>query len=556
MKPSGSFKERPLPEESKGEAHQMREPSEPDGGGNGSMRRTAADDLLKGGNPGSLGEEAGSAPTNRADASGADLGVVNTATPMDSSSDQHLPTGVRSIPVSSARRRNGAGAARGEKEDGPNAAELVRAIEAEIGDHVCCRDRWYKYADGRFALVDPHEYLPVVLNLLPEEKRLRRVADELMLTYEGLKQVPGGYLRGLYAFGDDEETVVLNCANGVLHVTADTVRLVPHSPDHGFTSKLCAAYRPEASQEKMTAAVQKFLPDREDQALFNWWSGYTLLPAIRVRLALANIGQSHTGKTTLWEYGIGSVFPKEAKRSLSLAEICNQNGYFVATLPGSALNLGGELTQTELLSSEKFKLLVGGEDVPARAIRGEPFTLSGYTTKFIFLGNHLPRFCRGSDAEASRLCYLFFDQVSEKPDKSLQEQLKTEAEGVFSCRMVPALQRILAGEPCPAGGAKSRALHQRFAVLNDPFEAFMDEWCCLDATGSADKDDLAAAYQQFAEHHDLTVHHKDALMKVLRERYPQLTSGRETVEGARNRVMKGIRLKKLPGTLNGGERVY
>lgn len=429
--------------------------------------------------------------------------------------------------------------------DGPNPAELVRAIADEIGEHICFRDQWYKYQEGVFEPVDPHKYLPVVLDLLPEDKRLRRIADELMRTYEGLCQVESDGLRGVYSFGDSKESVLLNCANGVLQVTPAEVWLEEHSPEHRFTAKLQAAYDPNAMAERMNEAVHKFLPETADQELFFWWSGYAILPAIRVRHALACIGPTHSGKTTLWEFGICPVFPKRVLRALSLAEICNPNGYFVATLPGSALNLGGELTQSELLTSDKFKLLVGGEDVPARAIRGNPFTLSGYTTKFVFLGNHLPRFALGSDAEASRLRYLSFDQVSDKPDKAIQEEIKQERDGVFSRVMVPRLQRILAGDPCPEGSAKSRALHARFATLNDPFKEFVAQCCQLDRKASADKDMLARAYTQFCEDNDLHCCSKDVLMKVLRERYPQLTPGRENTSQGRNRVVKGIRLKKV-----------
>jgi hypothetical protein len=76
---------------------------------------------------------------------------------------------------------------------------------------------------------------------------------------------------------------------------------------------------------------------------------------------------------------------------LTLAEICDREGYHRPKLVRSMLNIGTELEAKAIENSEVFKRLVSGELVEAREIYGRPFVM-GSTAKYLSLGNHLPQF--------------------------------------------------------------------------------------------------------------------------------------------------------------------
>src|SRR5690606_33887765 len=93
--------------------------------------------------------------------------------------------------------------------------------------------------------IDP--YRPIALSVLPRERQSARNAQELLKTVEGRRQVERSSLRTCYLFYED--AVLINCANGVLRVTADDITLGEHDARYNFTGQLAASYCPETECE-------------------------------------------------------------------------------------------------------------------------------------------------------------------------------------------------------------------------------------------------------------------------------------------------------------------
>lgn len=426
-------------------------------------------------------------------------------------------------------------------------------LEEKLPPTMTVSDKWYFYKNGVWRNEDTDPYQPLALSLLPRDRQSARNGHEVLKTLEMRRQTDGTTLISCYRF-DGEGAVIVNCANGVLRVTATSVSLLEHDARYRFTGQLTASYRPESQCDNFLAALEAALPQEGDVEAVQWWSGYFIYPSSKHRVALVCFGPTQAGKSTIFEYGIGSVFGYNPARgnkeiselftSVSLSDICAENGYSLPSLKGAAINLGGELNPDEIAGSDRLKSLIGGEAIVVREIYGKPTRMTAYTVKLVFLANHLPRFKSGSDAELSRLRFLLFNHPPTRIDPDLKLRVAKEADGVFSQFMVPGLQMILNGSPVPEGGAESRRLRSRFAINNDPIATFVQSCCVLERGATELKSRLARAFAFYAETHDLSekLVESRTFFKILKGRFADIEDYRPRTDGRERRV-RGIRLQ-------------
>jgi phage/plasmid-associated DNA primase len=425
-------------------------------------------------------------------------------------------------------------------QDVPAAADL---LEKRLPPVVCVGGDWFFYHRGIWQSRNKHVYRPRALEVLARKKQTHSYAQQVLSTVESRKQVPKEQLRGFARF-DETGAVLVCCANGVLRVTAQAAHLMPHSPIHCFTGQLAAAYDPEASCNLFTKISNKALPDEKDRGLWGAFCGYTLYPGCDLEVALFCYGASGTSKTTLWAHGIGATLGRSLVTFVKLSQICGGHGYSIPRLERAALNLGSETAAGELIESDNFKLLVEGASMEVRSIYRAPYTMSDYCTKFVFLGNHLPKFKSATDAEVRRSRFLHFGVKPPRPDPTLKARLARERNGILSRFMVPWLQWLIIERRMPFGGDESLRLQDRFSLENDPLKVFTDAACEFGNEFSETKARLFGEWESFCEHHDITtgLRNFDEFCKRLRQRYPSLTSYKPSCGGQRVPSLRGIRL--------------
>jgi hypothetical protein len=428
---------------------------------------------------------------------------------------------------------------------GGNLIDYVHELQRQVPQIKCVRDRWYAEENGLWRPVEQEIYQPVALAVLPSKVRSRRRASEVMATLQMQQQIPRHLLKTASVWEDEShQAVLLNCKNGLLRVTASEVQLMPHDPDkHYFTGQLAAAYDLNARDDTFGLVLFEAQPDKNVRKVLDWWFGYILYPGLRFRLALVNLGASTTGKSTIWEYGIGAVTGRDLTKNLSLSDICAANGYSIPSLQHSLLNVGGELDADELGQSSRFKLLVGGEGLEVRSIYGRPFTMRDYVAKLVFLTNHLPRFRSGTDAELRRIQFVSWKHVPAEPDPNLLDMVARDKDGVLTRRMVPALQQILGGaEPPP----DDRTIRNEFAVRNDPMKVFLETYCIMYPDARLKKTDFRRVFGYFVDQADLPSKLKDENIcgKLLKERtYGKVSDIRVRQAGVRVHFYGGVKLK-------------
>jgi P4 family phage/plasmid primase-like protien len=352
-------------------------------------------------------------------------------------------------------------------------AYSAAALREQIGSVRCVGDDWYVQRDGVWYPKKKDEFRAIALSVIPNHCRTHDKCRNVLSRLEDENQVPADVFCGAYKF--DHGEILLSITNGVLRISADDVTLERSNGSHNFTSLLpvewdssaeCVAYQ----QQLVTA-----LPDGRDRELFLDILSTALIPDCRFETALVCIGETGTGKSTAIA-PIENIFGTNCS-TVSMADLCNPNGYKLAMLHNKMINITTELQALEMDDSGMFKQLVSGETFPARKMYGHPFDMRS-TAKLIFLANSLPRFKNGTGAEARRIPFVRFDQKPDEPDPTLKDRMRLEAQGLFT-ELVGRAQHLLTQRSLSQSGEYGDKTRERFGISNDPVGSFVKTHCVL-----------------------------------------------------------------------------
>lgn len=179
-------------------------------------------------------------------------------------------------------------------------------------------------------------------------------------------------IRGL-AVGELQEVAVsgINFVNGFL---TEDLELKPHDPAYGMTYTLPYPYLPE-SAGKATRWQQMLVdywgsdPDFSEKvtALGEVMALTLFAKMTEVQLAVCLYGVGHSGKSRIMEI-VQALMPAEAQTSLPPTLWGDKFG--PAQLVGKLLNFAGELSETQLIDSAKFKQIVEGAVIEAQERTG------------------------------------------------------------------------------------------------------------------------------------------------------------------------------------------
>lgn len=424
-----------------------------------------------------------------------------------------------------------------------NELQYFLAFERAAGPVKTRGKDWYAYDGKAWRPTTRERFAPFVFDLLPRLHHSHRKVDAVLSHVEAKFQMGEEVFRGAICF-DDNGSVLINIANGVLRVSSESIELLPHDPKYHFTA--CAPsiwHNSPQPLEAFTRALSQILPDRKDKALLQWFAGYCLFPDCKQHEKyLICYGPGGTGKSTLAQAIVNAFDDGSAVTYLSLRQICStgQESYSLPYLERAIVNLGTELDALEADESSNLKQLVSGEPVIARPIYGKPFTMST-TCKLWFLSNVMPRFKAGTDAEYRRTKFISFLHKPEAPDRELKKSLLAERDAIFAW-CVDGLQCILGGTCAPEGSDESEATLTRFKLSNDPLGCFVSERCILSPNVETEKEAFVHELHGYLDSYGFPHKAKEAMFKSLYERYPEVRATRH-----RNRkpeaYIKGIGLR-------------
>jgi putative DNA primase/helicase len=233
---------------------------------------------------------------------------------------------------------------------------------------------------------------------------------------------------------------LINLKNGIFNL--EKMKLQPHSPTVIMTNQLPVVYNPNADCPKIKDFFYQIVC-AEDVPLLQEIFGYCLWKDYHIQKAFMLIGDGANGKSTF--LGLLKRFlGTENVSSVSLQDLIN-NRFASATLFGKIANVYADLPDLALHKTGVFKMLTGGDIVPAEKKFKDMFTFVNFA-KLLFSTNKIPE-TRDSSVAFFRRWILInfpFKFEDENCDTHILDKLTTEEElsGLFNWS-IEGLKRLL-----------------------------------------------------------------------------------------------------------------
>lgn len=411
----------------------------------------------------------------------------------------------------------------------------------ELGPFICLGNDWWKWNGSIWKPVSSGQYLYDALMVQPKP-RVEKTAREIVSTMNMLCQKDPDLIPWRRGIGfKNEETVIINVQNGVVRIGLLTgeVELIAANPDHYATAQLPVNYLPEAQCPTFFRLLESALPDQGDRTMLQCYAGYCLLPDTRFQCVLLCHGSPNSGKSLLIYHGLGSIFGEQLMSHVSLEKLCS-GGDELRHLESALVNLGTEIDSRVLKDTAVFNQMVNSEnlDVALKYDRSRRIKL---LCKHIFIGNHLPRWDRGSDAQARRIKILHFpsDFSGEPKDGKLERQVKLEADGIFQWAL-QGLFKIAGLSQMPVGSSISQAFSGEFKKQNNPVVEFNRRYVEFGKALKVSSHDYHKAFEVWIDLEDITVN-SDAV-KLLRQHQAEIRKSWSHLNGKACYVLYGLQL--------------
>lgn len=278
--------------------------------------------------------------------------------------------------------------------------------------------------------------------------------------------------------------------NGTLHIDTKTGEAVlkKHSPNDYLTVQLPYYYDQNAKCPQWESFINEITDKRKDDyAVLQEFSGYTLHPNCKFQKALMLKGGGSNGKSLFFEIisaalgGIG----RDGRGYVSHSEPAKWSKDFrLMPLRNSWLNISTEMEQDLCGAEGIFKKIVAGETLEDsyKFKDSIPFPTR---SKIMIACNNFPRVNDTSDGFMRRLLIVelsmhYVEKGHARPgtfdregDPFLLEKLMEELPGIFNW-MLKGLQRLLAQKKF-THTKRQDALIREFRAANNPLYSFVEE---------------------------------------------------------------------------------
>jgi len=284
----------------------------------------------------------------------------------------------------------------------------------------------------------------------------------------------------------------LNFKNGMLNWR--TLELLPHNKNYYSTYQLNYEWNPAAT----CPLIDEFLDSVADQELVQLlWevAGVALYPRLGFHKAILLDGDGRNGKGTFLRL-IEAAVPKSARANLELQRI-ESDRFACAQLYGKVLNICGDIPETSLSDTSKFKMITGEDEISAEYKHRDIFTFTSQAT-LIFSANVLPETTDSTKGFFSRLLLIPFDKLSlddDQIDRSLEPKMHLELEG-FLVKSVLALRDAKErGKFLPV--ARAEAALDAYRASMDNVRSFSDACLIPSRESVVDRSEVYEQYRRF-----------------------------------------------------------
>lgn len=179
--------------------------------------------------------------------------------------------------------------------------------------------------------------------------------------------------------------------NGYVTVDKDGAKIVGNKPDNYATASLPFRYDPDAKAPHFEEMLNQLFLDDEDreakkQALAQFYGACLFGRATKFERCFILLGGGSNGKSTFMEVMQDTLFQRTSK---SVSPERWDHEYYIASLAGTRLNTVSEIPSSDVFGSEKFKLVITGDEQTGRHPTEKPFSFRP-VAGHVFSANEMP----------------------------------------------------------------------------------------------------------------------------------------------------------------------
>ena len=330
---------------------------------------------------------------------------------------------------------------------------------------------------------------------------------------------------------------LINMKNGIYNI--NTGELIPHSQDYYFINQIPIEYNPKAKCDNFLRFLEDVvypphIPTIQEMIGFCFYRKYFL------NVAFLLVGGGRNGKGVL--VNVIENLVGRCNVSTEPLEDLTTRPYSSAQLYGKLVNIGSEISDSELKNANKFKIVTGNEPMKGEIKYGATFTFKNYA-KLIFNTNQVPYSHDHSFAFKQRWIIIPFPQTFPRGEPTtnprLDEELTTQQElqGVFNWAM-EGLRRILKNYDFTYDNTNT------YEDMINPDKTFINAFLELDYGNFISNDELYEKYVDYCKKHLFHISTRSIFFDKVKYYLPEITKCRKRIDGEREYGFENIGWKK------------
>lgn len=350
------------------------------------------------------------------------------------------------------------------------------------------------------------------------------------------------YIRGRTMVEMVEPPLELVCvANGIVDIT--TGKMIPHSPEYYFRSKLPASFDADAKCPKFEKFLSEIL-DGNDALTIQEMFGYCLYRSYPLSAIFMHVGSGSNGKSTLL-----SVLRKwlgEKNVATYTMQSIIEDRFAVANLRGKLANIFPDLSDAHIFHTAMLKAITGNDAITARQMHMQKAESFINHAKLIYSTNRPPVIDDPSNAMWRRIIevdyrHTFVENASWQDTLIREMTTPEEMSGILNWaieglrRLVQQRQFSNAAELEERRRAYMKKAKSTFAFIQDAIEPGSPE-------DYIEKAAIYTTYMAYCRQYGYFLFSQEALYKELKMEYGmQIREEQPRMNGKQVRVIKGLK---------------
>ena len=345
------------------------------------------------------------------------------------------------------------------------------------------------------------------------EALIKEAAEEIfgeLISTHGVNEILGHVQRSTQTDRDnlDADPALLNFENGLYNIK--TTEFTPHTPEHIITARIPVKYDPDVDCPEIKQFLRGIVETEKDAVLLKEIVGFCLYRRYFIKKAVMLTGAGDNGKSiylNLIEHFLG----KENCSSIVLQKLTLKDRFTNAFLVGMMANIAGDLSSDALKDTGMFKMLTGGDYVPAEIKGGKIFKFLN-TAKMVFSANEIPGTDDLTPAFWTRWVIIEFPfKFLDNPNPKLEYEKKKIAEELLLEKLTTSEEmsgflnlalkslRQLLEKRVFSYDKTTEEIEEEYRIRSSNIYGFVKEWCETGSDKKIPKTDFYNAYTLYCE---------------------------------------------------------